>query len=341
MARRLTLCFDGTWCHPADPQTPREKQVESNARRFYESVLSSKYVPDQRKFYDEGVGTRWYERLTGGLFGLGLDRNMLEGYRWLAAHHEAGDQVYLCGFSRGAYTARSLVGLIHKCGLVEKPTAAKIDEAYRLYRTKTLSVASREARSFRVRNARSIRIRFVGVFDTVGELGIPLESFSGFNRALYEFHDVEISDIIDQACHAVALDEHRRAFDATLWTPHKPTDVRLEQRWFVGSHGDVGGGVEDRRLSDLPLRWMQEKAIEAGLVLDPKLVPRSLENNHLAKPYDSYSQFLDGAFALFSDPNFRPVGQTLYGHEMLDDSVLRKLEQDEYYHPPNIGVFVG
>ncbi|MFO0864442.1 MAG: DUF2235 domain-containing protein [Gemmataceae bacterium] len=340
MSRKLVLCFDGTWNHPADDRIPADLQVESNARRLFESVLVGDLVPDQIKFYDEGVGVRWYERLTGGLFGLGLDRNLLDGYRWLARNFNEGDRIYLFGYSRGAYTARSLVGMIHKCGLLLSPTAKKLDKAYELYRTRTYSFDSREAQAFRVRFSQPARIRFVGVFDTVGALGIPLDSFSGFNRSNYQFHDVEISELVDEACHAVALDEHRKTFNATLWQPKRPSDVRLEQRWFVGCHSDIGGGVPERRLSDIPLRWMQLKAIEAGLVLNPQEIPR-LQKNHIAKPFDSFGEFLGGAVALFTEPYFRPVGQTFYGQEVLDESVLLKLDEDETYHPPNIGVLLG
>lgn len=340
MARKLVLCFDGTWNHPADERIPVDQQVESNARRIFESVVVGKLVPDQLKFYDEGVGTRWYERLTGGLFGLGLDRNLLDGYRWLARHYNQGDRIYLFGYSRGAYTARSLVGMIHKCGLLVSASSKKLDHAYELYRSRTYSFDCREAQAFRARYSQPARIRFIGVFDTVGALGIPLDSFSGFNRSHYQFHDVEISDLVDEACHAVALDEHRKSFNAALWQPRAPTDARLEQRWFVGCHSDVGGGVAERRLSDIPLRWMQVKAIEAGLVLDPNEMPR-IDKNHFAKPCDSFRMFLGGAVALFTEPYLRPVGQTFYGHEVLDDSVLLKLDEDEEYQPGNIGVFVG
>ena len=343
MPRKRILCFDGTWSQPDDERKAVDRQIETNARRFYEAVLDGPKVPDQIRWYDEGVGTgpNWFERIGGGAFGLGLDMKIQDGYRYLVMNYEPGDRLYLIGYSRGAYSARSLLGMIRKCGLLHREYVAKVPETYALYRKRHIVCDCPETMGFRERWSKAIPIHFAGVFDTVGSLGVPLSSFATFNKDLYCFHDVELDDNVQHAYHAMALDEHRDVFDVSLWDPSMPVDADLEQRWFPGSHSDVGGGVEDRRLSDLPLRWMMERALECGLILDPKQVPMRLERNHLAPLFDSYADFLDGAFSLVTEPFFRPVGRTYFGNEVLDESVLLRLDEDNEYRPLNQGVFVG
>jgi uncharacterized protein (DUF2235 family) len=343
MAKTHILCFDGTWNHPDDEQKPDSLQIESNARRFFESVLEGPIVPHQVRWYDDGVGNGpcWYDRITGGAFGLGLDVKIQDGYRYLTQFHEPGDRLFLVGYSRGAYSARSLLGMIRKCGLLHRDQVDLTPAAYELYRKRHGTCDCPETIAFRDRHSRELRVDFIGVFDTVGALGVPLDSFAAYNRDTYEFHDVDLGRHVDRAFHAMALDEHRLPFNVSLWDPAHPVAGELEQRWFVGSHSDIGGGTEDRRLSDLPLRWMMERAIAAGLILDPKKVPLRIDRNHLAPVFDSYSDFLGGTFSLFAEPFFRPVGRTYFGNEVLDDSVLQRLEEDLYYHPLNRGVFVG
>ena len=117
--KRIVICFDGTWNKPADEALPTEQQVETNVSRFHKAVLpQGADGVEQVKWYDEGVGTHWYDRFIGGAIGAGLDFNILEGYKFLAETYQDGDEVYILGFSRGAYTARSLVGLIRNCGVL-------------------------------------------------------------------------------------------------------------------------------------------------------------------------------------------------------------------------------
>src|SRR6266568_3868557 len=148
MGRRIVVLFDGTWNNRKD---------RTNVVRMRESVeTSGPGDPVQPCFYDPGVGTHWYDRLTGGAFGQGLSENIRQGYAWLAEKHVPEDQVFVFGFSRGAYTARSLVGFIRKCGLLNSPRKALVAEAYELYRDK--SVAPDDSRPSS--SARSTRARF-------------------------------------------------------------------------------------------------------------------------------------------------------------------------------------
>jgi uncharacterized protein (DUF2235 family) len=380
MGKRIILCFDGTWNTPAEQFSglkalharfaamsargneamraalekadPGNGAVETNVCRLYRSIRrlapgeAGPGTPGQVKWYDAGVGTAWYDRIAGGTFGIGLSRNIREGYRFLAQHWEPGDELFVFGFSRGAYTARSLVGMVRNCwllppdGVGEGPDSAAMMEAYDLYRTRGDTADSPRAEAFRVqRGARSIPVKFLGVWDTVGALGVPLQSFAGFNHEHFEFHDTELSGIVEHAYHAVAVDEHRRPYAATLWAPKNKPGQTLEQRWFIGAHCDVGGGYKDRRLSDVPLAWMQAKAQACGLLLHPGCVvtPKPEAAQH-GIPADSFSAFLRGAFRLFETRYYRPVGANAFGRETVDPTVADRLLSDPAYQPPNHGL---
>ena len=335
--KRIVLCFDGTWNKPSDENLPAPQQVETNVSRFFKSVSDAgKDGARQVKWYDEGVGTAWYDRFLGGAFGVGLETNIIEGYKFLAEQYQDGDHVYVLGFSRGAYTARSLIGLIRNCGLIQpRHLGIRVGIAYGIYRTQEDGPDSFTARLFRSSFSRDIRIKFVGVWDTVGALGIPLDVVEGFNGKFYEFHDTELSSIVENAYHAAAIDEHRQDYDVCLWTPKSKTGQAMEQRWFVGAHCDVGGGYADRRLSDLPLRWMQDKASALGLGLNPVAVG---SENYQGPSTDSYLGFLKGLYAKKKPRHYRFIGKSQFGNEVVDNSVQHRRKADRSYEPQNNGL---
>ena len=335
--KRIVLCFDGTWNRPADENLPSDKQVETNVRRFYECLQETGTDGiKQVKWYDQGVGTRWYDQFIGGAIGTGLEVNIVQGYEFLAKTYEGGDQVFVLGFSRGAYTARSLVGMVRNCGLVEaKHVALRVGIAYGIYRTRDDGQDSMTAKLFRSSFCREIQIKFIGVWDTVGALGIPHDIVKDLNMKFYEFHDTELSGIVENAYHAAAVDEHRQDYDVCLWNPQSKPGQTMEQRWFVGAHCDVGGGYSDRRVSDLPLRWMQDKASAFGLGLTP--VPVSSENYQ--GPFtDSYMEFLKGLYAKKNPRHYRSIGATQFGNEVVDQSVQQRRKTDLGYEPQNNGL---
>lgn len=299
MARqRLILLFDGTWNDPEDG---------TNVYRLSRLLQDYDGSMRQRFYYSPGVGTSKWERFRGGTFGYGLSRNLLDGYDWLARRYCEGDEIWVFGFSRGAYTARSLVGLIRKCGLLHVVTPALLDKAEKLYRDKKAHPDGEACRAFRDSYSLEPRIHFIGVWDTVGALGIPGTMLSELGK--YSWHDTELSSIVDHAYHAAALDEHREAYDVALWTSQdgqqKERNLDVEQRWFIGAHANVGGGYGmDDHLADLPLQWMLEKAMAAGLKLD-SFVPA--EQAWQTDPRDSYATFLKGAYAKYKD--FRGRGE--------------------------------
>ncbi|MBV9375086.1 MAG: DUF2235 domain-containing protein [Alphaproteobacteria bacterium] len=342
MALRLIVCFDGTWNRP-DNNSDLTARVETNVCRFYESILNGK-VPGgdlQQKWYDSGVGTNWYDRIAGGTFGIGIDQKIREGYQWLAGNYPNADapdvEVFILGFSRGAYTARSLVGMIRNCGLLLPENAHRVRDAYALYRQRDESADTDEAKIFRDRYSREIKIKFLGVWDTVGALGIPLQALQWLNAREYAFHDTELSGIVENAAHAIAIDEFRVDYQATLWAPVVKSGQEVEQRWFSGAHADVGGGYPSRLISDIALRWMQRKAAAVGLAIDTSEVPEIARENWMHPPTDSYLQFLEGAYSK-THPRFYRTMQIGSGiNEAIDESVVNRCRDNPAYRPLNPG----
>lgn len=341
MGRNLLVCFDGTWNTP-DNNSDIEGSTDTNVRLFYEACANkAKDGREQLKWYDKGVGTKWYNRLSGGIFGVGLSDNICEGYRWLVENYTDGDEVYVIGFSRGAYTARSLVGMIRNCGLVKRSIGKKkaidaaISEAYQVYRARDDGADTPSAQLFRSEYSMSIRIKFLGVWDTVGALGIPVNSFDWFNRRFYEFHDTELSSIVQNAYQALATDEHRENYIPTMWDPREKPNQDLEQKWFVGAHSNVGGGYKTHTLSNVALKWLADKAIDCGLGLKTDAVPRVTKRNYTGPAIDSYDKFLGGLYRITRDRYMRPIGHTSNGMEGVHESVLERYRLDTSYRPKN------
>ncbi len=277
----LIVCSDGTWNTPDDMESG--VPAPTNVVKIYNAVAGTdKDGVEQKKYYHPGVGTEggWWNKLVGGGAGEGLDRNIKSGYHWLAETYRPGDKTFLFGFSRGAYTARSLGGLIISCGLLDlsdpKLSTAegwrRVDLAFACYRNKALSsefnqLSFHNRPNASVSPAKSTKIHFIGVWDTVGALGIP-DDMALLNLIddpkKHSFHDTELSDSVQNARHAVAIDEHRQTFTPTLWTKAEARpDVK--QVWFPGVHSDVGGGYGRVGLSDGALKWMMDEASPLGL----------------------------------------------------------------------------
>jgi uncharacterized protein (DUF2235 family) len=192
MGTRLVLCFDGTWNRPSESANPAQR-IETNVVRFYDSVLNGTQADgsEQKKWYDTGVGTDWWDKVSGGVFGFGLDQKIRDGYRFLVEnypHPDPGDhELFILGFSRGAYEARSLVGMIRNVGLLTPDNVYRLKDAYALYRNRDRSADTDQALAFRAKYSREIKVRFLGVWDTVGALGIPVSALQWLNAAEYGF----------------------------------------------------------------------------------------------------------------------------------------------------------
>ena len=255
--RRLILCMDGTW--NSNDKSDKVTNIVKLLRAI--PAVASDGI-SQVLYYGRGVGTGTGEKLRGGFGGAGLDDNIIDGFRFLGNNYHPGDEIYIFGFSRGAYTARSLAGLINLAGIL-KPVClgGVLDELLKIYRSDQDDKQSSIAQLDNLHRHENVRIKCVGVWDTVGSLGIPGDWARQLSFASrWYFHDVHLGPHIDVALHALAIDEKRGAFPPTLW--EKPINQALppgqtvEQVWFSGVHSNIGGSYQDDRLSDITLDWM-------------------------------------------------------------------------------------
>jgi uncharacterized protein (DUF2235 family) len=301
--KRIIVCCDGTW-DDTDNQS-----ADTNVFRMARAIHATQQTDVmQIVLYLRGVGTSGLriERLVEGATGLGVDDNIRSAYMFIAQNYAPDDEIFLFGFSRGAYAARSLAGLVNACGILRRQRLEDLPSAWRYYR----APGSHSPLEFKQRYMTDchidVKIKFLGVWDTVGALGIPGHLFSAENAAKFAFHDTGPCAVVQHGCHALAIDEHRHDFVPTLWTEPAPAGVEIEQVWFAGAHADVGGGYVTRSLADIPLLWMARKAEGEGLALDWTCLPDAARPPTLAAMHDSSSGLF--SFDRFS-PTFREVLQ--------------------------------
>lgn len=321
MPKNIVLCSDGTG-------NSGGKGNNTNVWRIYKSIDLQSYrtTPvnppiEQCAFYDDGVGTDRMKllKLIGGAFGFGLSRNVKQLYATLAANFEPGDHIYMFGFSRGAFTVRTLAGLITTCGIVDRRDPEedrflddaelnkRVDQAYQAYRSKYTAGLSLpwdqsqhrrdlkhlDASAFRQQygvkvsqhqyqdyeniygeysEEKIVPIRFIGVWDTVDAVGFPIDAVADFwNENIYQFKfsDHALSPWVNEAYHALSIDDERRSFHPLLFNESDPRDEkRIQQVWFAGVHSNVGGGYPKQGMAHVTLNWMMAKAVAAGLRFD-------------------------------------------------------------------------
>ena len=373
--RRLAVCLDGTWNNRDDSTNVLHHFAltsECRDKRVGNDVVT------QLKLYLEGVGTGPLDAITGGGFGFGLETNVRAAYNWLVQNYQdetaftPADEIYIFGFSRGAFTARSLVGFISTCGLLRRGAPLTVNE---LWRTYCLIGRAREHHSgpltdlfpdppveFRritdlvwdpwlirqkealaprppghvpgqraatltpteellVRWSRRVKITYLGVYDTVGAVGWDALAIPGIRSRLALHHNMRPTTLIQKCRHALAIDEHRSSFKHTPFVayisgdtaegelkridsdlgPRKDAQVdpvgalasawtkRIEQRWFVGAHANVGGGYASNPLAQQPLSWLLEGARDAGLICDS--LPKNGAPDKRLGPRDSFMEF--------------------------------------------------
>ena len=278
MAKTIILCADGTW---NTPHGSTVSVVDTNVRKLYMALVNAE---TQLKYYDSGVGTDGtpLDHLVGGAMGEGLFQKVQDCYAFLSNVHDPGDRIYLFGFSRGAFTARSVAGMIAGFGVptvnMDNLTVSKIFAAYREPNAEKKQAI--KAQLTATYGLQPVTVAMVGVWDTVGSLGIPVGLFSDLNQQKYGFLDTAIHSCIEHAYHAVCIDERRAQFEPTLWTETDGSPLanneQVEQVWFPGVHCDVGGSYEQSQLSDITLSWMLQKAKKHGLVLSPEAEAQNL-----------------------------------------------------------------
>src|SRR5262245_23741441 len=328
----LVICCDGTW-NSADQEQDKvtgELCVTNVLKVACRLKKKTDAGMPQIVYYDQGVGTgNFIDRVQGGATGEGLEGNINDTYRFLIANYEPGDRIYLFGFSRGAYTARSIAGMVRRCGILKRKFVTEYPNAKALYRR---NVPADDAEAIKFRQQYGIEpntnVHCVGVWDTVGALGIPLRAFAMANQRKYQFLDTSLSRTVKFAFHALAVDEHRGPFKPTLWDNEPAAGQTVQQVWFAGAHSDVGGGYPDHRLSDIALAWMMQAATTAGLEFDPDVVQTLGANpDSTQAPHDSKS-----ALYTFSGID-REIGGTKFKTEYFHQSLINKWQQDQKYRP--------
>jgi len=334
--KRLVLCCDGTWNKPDEEKDGRP--VPTNVVRLAYRVAKCDGPVPQIIYYDMGVGTgNFFDRISGGVLGDGLEDNIYDAYRFLVGNYEFGDEIFLFGFSRGAFTARSIGGMIRKCGILRRGAIDRYSEAKGLYHSdvhpdEAPAVAFRKAYS--ISPVEPIRIKFIGVWDTVGSLGIPKDG--GVAKEL-QFYDTELSGTVENGYHALAIDEHRRPFLPTLWNSKPKASQKIEQVWFCGAHSDVGGGYPEDAASKLALLWMLDKAQGVGLKLDEEalqafpVTPDLHGELHNSKGWlYALSKSVNRAIGCVKDSTQPDPTQSVH------DSVLQRWDADADYRPPQL-----
>ena len=355
--KRIALFLDGTWNNVSN---------NTNVWRLKSLCVQS---PEQLVYYSAGVGTQQGEQLSGGMFGIGIDDEVTSAYEWLVENYEEGAELFIFGFSRGAFTARSLAGFISKCGLLKPGSPVSLKQMFERYRKGTaisileLAKATESALSVEdklIKNySQSIAIWFQGVWDTVGSLGVPLPFFPKVNSKDFTFLETDLRINDTHAYHALAIDEHREAFAPTLWVKSTPKQGdtypprkldAVEQRWFVGAHANVGGGYEDDLLAEVPLCWLMSKATEHGLEFKHSVVIDG--NVNACAIHDSYAEMAHGVYkaVTFGKQHYRPIGAEPVDtgdavittiNETIDGSVFDRWRNDETYRPKNLSEWAG
>lgn len=324
--KRIIICADGTWNRP---EVNLEKDFPTNVLKFSRAIAPvDKKGVNQTVFYDWGIGS-YHSQAAGGTLGKGLDKNIMDCYRYIVHNFEKGDELYFFGFSRGAYTVRSLCGLINNCGILKKEKANQITQAFNLYKNSKYNPSHEH--SVKYRNANSVekqtKVKFVGVWDTVGSMGLPTSIF-GFIKSKNLFYDNKIGGSIEVARHALSIDELRKDFEPTIWKKDVDNKVDLKQVWFAGVHSDVGGGYQPdkdgKALSEIPMLWMRDEAIAQDLCFQKHI---NSSTNFMASQHNEHKRM------------FKLLGK--HEREILPDtpihiSVKNRYEKNPLYRPKNL-----
>ena len=335
MVGTIVVCADGTWNRPEEDLA---KDHPTNVLKLARAVRPATGGRQQRVFYDWGLGS-YHSQVLAGATGHGIHKNILDGYRYIVQNYAAGDRLYLFGFSRGAYTVRALCGLINNCGIVKRPDARLVERAFKIYKSPAAKYHPEGDGAVRFRREhshRSRKVAFVGVWDTVGALGIPF-SLMGLLDRHDEFYDTKLGRNVRIARHALAIDEQREDFEPTLWSPRTGMDIK--QVWFAGVHSDIGGSYGPDKstgaeVSDTALAWMLDEAVSAGLKIEPHLRER-LTDGVLAPVHRSRRHVYR-----LKKPLHRPL--LVPGRPtLIHPSVQRRWESDSGYRPRRLKQLVA
>ena len=320
MSKNIILLSDGTGNSAA-------KLQKTNVWRLYRALDLS--TDDQLAKYDDGVGTSAFRPLAliGSAFGIGLGRNVRDLYAFLSRNHRGtDDKIFAFGFSRGAYTIRMLIGLIRNQGLVDPELPEQLFQRELLrrwdaFRRERFSRFKRGAapqleRHEVEKNGRVPEVELVGLWDTVGAYGLPIDEIQhAIDLYIYpfSFSDRRLSGIVKCAYHALSLEDERRTFHPVLWDEVAVADrERIQQVWFPGVHSNVGGGYPKDGLAFVSLEWMVDKARTLGLrFLDAHLV-------EIRKQADAHDELYNSRAGLGGYYRYGPRPVTTLGLDTLN-----------------------
>lgn len=329
MAKTIVYCADGTW----------DTAVQhTNVYRLSKMLIRD---AGQMVFYDDGVGADGnpISKILGGAFGLGLWNKIKQGYSQIANGYDPNDALFLFGFSRGAYTARSLAGMISVCGLPTKNfTSSVVDTAFNAYRETDPNERKKLLDSLAPNAMFNAPITMVGVWDTVGSLGIP-SAIGLSDPILYGFLDTGLHPNVKNGYQALAVDERRVEFPPTLWTSQPVPQQTIEQVWFSGCHCDVGGGNNDTvdggtALADLTLSWMIDKGQKLGLRFDPTVAAQYALRREPKLALDQLNESWNILWGFFKH-------RTVAAGSHMSNSVPLRVQHDSSYRPPNLTINNG
>ncbi len=326
MSKNIVILSDGTG---------QEGGVGHNTNVYKLFNIIEDRTDRQIIFYDPGIGTRGFitRKLTGLVGGKGITKNIYDCYNFLFENYKAGDKIFLIGFSRGAATVRSLASFIHHFGILPRSRPELIDQAYNIYQTGNEKRMVKRAKAFIDKHHTMwVRINFLGCYDTVSALGLPSKLLSTFLNIIpgfrHKFHNFKLSESVENAYHALAVDDKRKTFHPVLWDAECKDYQDISQVWFPGMHTDVGGGYREDELSDIPLVWLTGKAVENGLLIyDRDRI--DIEENPAGIMHDSRGTLLTKLYR----KEVRKWPQHRADKPVVHESVLLRSEQIPSYDP--------
>lgn len=328
--KRIIICADGTWNRP---EADLEKDFPTNVLKFSRAIAPvDKKGVNQTVFYDWGIGS-YHSQAAGGALGKGLDKNIMDCYRYIVHNYEKGDELYFFGFSRGAYTVRSLCGFINNCGILKKENANKIALAFNLYKNSKYKPSHTYSVKFRKENSVELKtkVKFVGVWDTVGSMGLPTSIF-GFIKSKNLFYDNKIGSSIEVARHALSIDELRKDFEPTIWKKDADNKVDLKQVWFAGVHSDVGGGYkpdkDGKALAEIPMLWIKREAENQNLQFQKHI---ECSTNYMASQHNEHKRI----FKLLGK-----LEREILPTTPIHISVKQRYENNAKYRPKNLVKYI-
>lgn len=240
-----------------------EPGCETNAGLTFKLLKEVSRSANLTVYYEAGIQWRDWRGTWGVMTGKGINRQIERAYGVVASRYREGDDIVLIGYSRGAYAVRSLAGVIDLVGLVKADcaTVRAVRQAYRHYRTGARSPTAQDFRDHYCHP--DVQVEAVAVWDTVKALGLRMPIVWRWAQASHDFHNHTLGSHIRNGFHAVAMDERREAYAPVMWACPPGWKGHMEQVWFKGNHGDVGGQVWQnpscRPLANIPLVWMLDR----------------------------------------------------------------------------------